>query len=191
MGENKDIRIDVRIIAATNEPLINMVKESKFRDDLYHRINEFKIKVPPLRERPGDILIFADHFRKLSNDQLDRSVEGFTDPAKEMITRYAWEGNLRELRNVIKRSVLLCRDSMIDIQHLPEELSSQKPAGEGKTYVPSDASLKEASHQAEKQVILEALRKANFNKSRAAKLLEIDRKTLYNKINKLDIELEE
>ncbi len=188
VGENKDIRIDVRIIAASNEPLINMVKDNKFRDDLYHRINEFKIKVASLRERPDDILVFADYFREIANDELDKSIEDFSDDAKKLLLNYKWLGNLRELKNVIKRSILLCESANIEARHLPDELSKETPVINNIAKKKSDINLKEASHQAERQVIIDALHKANFNKSKAAKILNIDRKTLYNKINQLNID---
>ena len=188
VGENKDIRIDVRIIAATNEPLVNMVKENNFRDDLYHRINEFKIKVPPLRERPEDIVVFADYFREQANDELDKSVKDFDDEVKKILQNYEWMGNLRELRNVVKRSVLLCDNEVVESIHIPDEIRCPGHFSEESTDPRSDVDLKEASHHAERQVILDALHKADFNKSRAAKILKIDRKTLYNKINKFNID---
>lgn len=190
VGENRDIRIDVRIIAASNQPLINMVKDNKFRDDLYHRLNEFKIEVPPLNQRPEDILVFAEHFREMSNEELDKSVKGFTDEAKHMLEQYIWLGNLRELKNVIKRSVLLCQSDNIDTSDLPDDLKADKRI-KVKDTAKSKVSLKEASHLAERQVIMDALERANYNKSKAARLLKIDRKTLYNKLNLLGIDTNE
>ncbi len=187
VGENKDIRIDVRIIAATNEPLVNMVKENSFRDDLYHRINEFKIKVPPLRERPDDIIVFADFFREVANEELDKSVEGFDEEVKKTLQKYVWMGNLRELKNVVKRSILLCDKPLIEKHHLPDELNQAPGFFDDMQSSSNEADLRKASHQAEKQVILDALHKADYNKSKAAKILKIDRKTLYNKINKFQI----
>lgn len=186
VGENKDIRIDVRIIAASNVPLIEMVNENKFRDDLFHRINEFKITVPPLNGRPEDIMVFADHFRKEANEELDRSVKGFSREAEKLLTEYRWIGNLRELKNVVKRSVLLCRSEIIDAMHLPEEVRHNKH--ELEIPVRSAVSLREAVSQAERQAILNALKRAGNNKSKAAKLLQVDRKTLYNKLGDLDID---
>ncbi len=188
VGENKDIRIDVRIIAASNEPLINMVKDNKFRDDLYHRINEFKVKVPPLRERPDDILIFADYFREKANEELDKAVSSFTRDAEKTLTSYDWMGNLRELRNVVKRTVLLCDSDAADRKHLPDELRNIRSIENTYKTNKSDENLREASLRAEQQVIMDALRKANYNKSKAAKLLKVDRKTLYNKINRFGID---
>jgi two-component system response regulator HydG len=190
VGENRDIRIDVRIIAASNQPLINLVKEKKFRDDLFHRLNEFKIEVPPLNKRPEDILVFADHFLKQSNDELDKFVKGFSDEVKNVLEQHIWLGNLRELKNIVKRSVLLCQSDYIEASDLPDEIRSEGKI-KAKDRVKPKVTLKEASHDAEREVIIEALERTNFNKSKAAKLLKIDRKTLYNKLNSLGIDPKE
>lgn len=187
VGENKNIKIDVRIIAASNEPLINMVNENKFREDVYHRINEFKIVVPPLRERREDIIVFADHFRNNANEELNKSVSGFSNEAKRNLKNYNWNGNLRELKNVVKRSVLLCYGNTIEKEHLPYELTEQNLIDPITTDSKAE-NLKEASENAEVQIIIDALRKTNNNKSEAARLLNIDRKTLYNKISKFKID---
>lgn len=184
VGENKDIRVDVRIIAASNIPLINLVEEKKFRDDLFHRINEFKITVPPLNRRPEDIMLFAEHFREKANDELDKSVKTFSPAVKKRLLGHSWMGNLRELNNVVKRAVLLCQQEEISIEHLPDDILTKTRKV---SLSPAEASLKEASHFAERQVIIDALRKAKYNKTKAAKILQIDRKTLYNKLSRLNI----
>jgi two-component system response regulator HydG len=186
VGENKDICVDVRIIAASNIPLVNLVRENKFREDLFHRINEFKITVPPLNERPEDIMVFANHFMEEANEELDRDVKGFSEEVKNLLMGYAWIGNLRELRNVVKRAVLLCRDEIIRTTHLPDEITKN----DGKELAAgTPVSLKDAVRQAEKKAVLNALKRAGNNKTRAAQLLHIDRKTLYNKLSDLDIDL--
>lgn len=184
VGENKDIRVDVRIIAASNIPLINLVEEKKFRDDLFHRINEFKITVPPLNRRPEDIMMFAEHFREKANDELDKSVKTFSPAVKKRLRGHSWMGNLRELNNVVKRAVLLCQQEEINIEHLPDDILTKTRKVSASI---TEASLKEASHFAERQVIIDALRKAKYNKTKAAKILQIDRKTLYNKLSRLNI----
>lgn len=189
VGENKDIHIDVRIIAASNEPLIHLAQENKFREDLYHRINEFKIKVPPLRERTDDILIYAEHFRDIANDELNKSVKGFTEEAQSILENYEWLGNLRELRNIVKRAVLLCRSDTIDISNLPLELKKKNALNATNEKKESSETLKDVSHHAERKAIIDALKKANYNKSKAARILQIDRKTLYNKINRFNIHI--
>lgn len=190
VGENKNIEIDVRIIAASNEPLLNMVKENKFRDDLYHRINEFKINVPPLRERSKDILIFAEKFREEANEELEKDVQGFSKEVKSIFMNHRWLGNFRELRNMIKRAVLLAKSDEVLVEDLPEDMLGIDSAYEYAS-IEGDKSgnLKEAAVSAEKKVILNTLEKADYNKSKAAKLLNIDRKTLYNKLKQFGIAL--
>lgn len=189
VGGTKDIKTDVRIIVATNEPLKKAVKENTFREDLFHRINEFRLQVAPLRERQEDIPLFAHHFLTLSNKELNKNVEEFDKDVMEVLKHYTWSGNLRELRNVIKRAVLLSPDKTATMAALPEEVK------EGKSdLVFSDENghcendLKAASYNAEYQVIKSALDEAENNKTKAAKLLKIDRKTLYNKMKALNIE---
>lgn len=190
LGENKNIEVDVRIIAASNKPLKELVESGKFRMDLYHRINEFNLKVPSLRERAEDIMLYAKHFLELSNHELEKSVKGFSPEAIRIFERNSWSGNLRELHNMVRRSVLLSREDYVGNEHLPEELlknNDHYTADEVDTQK-NEINLKEASNQVERQVIIDALYKANFNKSKAAKILNIDRKTLYNKINKFEID---
>jgi len=199
VGGNKDIDIDVRIIIASNEQLWDLARAGKFREDLYHRFNEFSISVPSLRERKEDIMIFAHHFLKLTNDELGKNVKGFSNEVQDILNNYIWYGNLRELKNVIKRATLLCDGEIIEAKTLPFEISNfyklqfespaanDKPAGaqvagNGATAVSYENKLKSANLDAEYEVILDALKQANFNKSKAAKLLNVDRKTLYNKM---------
>lgn len=193
VGDGKSINIDVRIIAATNEDLINNVEDKGFREDLYHRLNEFKIILPPLRERKDDILSFVNHFIHLSNNELDKNVKGYDKSIEPILLSYPWHGNLRELKNVIKRGILLTQSDMLTIDCLPEEIKSYNAhsAVNGHSQdEPFDAfGLKRASMEAEKEVILNALAQANFNKTKAAKILNIDRKTLYNKIKQYHIDL--
>ncbi|TRX60489.1 sigma-54-dependent Fis family transcriptional regulator [Fulvivirga sp. M361] len=192
LGSNKDISIDVRVIVATNENLREAVRDHKFREDIYHRLNEFKIELSPLRERPEDVLVFAEHFLKVANDSLDKNVQSFSKATQDKLTSYYWHGNLRELQNVIKRAVLLCDQDVIKPEHLPEELVhpefmqmsvSDSVRNEG------DENLKGAAKNAQRAVILDALKKAGYNKTKAAKALNIDRKTLYNKLKAYDISI--
>ncbi len=188
VGDDRNIPVDVRIIVATNEDLKDSVKENDFREDLYHRVNEFKINLPPLRERREDILIFANFFMNQANEDLDKNVQTFNEEVTEMLQDYPWYGNLRELKNLIKRSVLLAKGSEITTRCFPEEFHQE--VANAKPLKKQDKSgLKSASIEAEKDIILKALEEANYNKSKAAKLLNIDRKTLYNKINQFKINL--
>lgn len=180
VGGNKDIPVDVRIIVATNEDLLKTVKNGTFREDLYHRLNEFKIIVNPLRERKEDLPVFAHRFLEMANDELDKNIMGFDADVMQRFLSYPWTGNLRELKNVVKRSVLLAKGSKINMNCLPQEIlhASLNGATEHRETV----DLKIISEQVEREKIIEALEKSKYNKSKAAKLLNIDRKTLYNKI---------
>jgi two-component system response regulator HydG len=202
VGGTKDIELDVRIIIASNEKLWDATRKGKFREDLYHRFNEFSIDVPPLRQRPDDIMLFANHFLEQTNSELGKNLKRFSAEVENIFRNYVWYGNLRELKNVIKRATLLSDGEQVEASSLPFEIShynklqfdkQPEPAAvhtvpntiEDLTETPrtiSETTLKGASIDAEYEMILRALKKVNFNKSKAAKLLNIDRKTLYNKM---------
>lgn len=186
IGANKHIKVDVRVIAATNDELIGNATEGNFREDLYHRINEFEIMVPPLRERGSDLFIFTDHFIKDANIELEKHVSGFNEEVKEIFESYDWPGNIRELKNVIKRMVLLTDGPVSEISSLPDYMVySAKNKDEGHLETGDDLKSKSEAH--EKKLIIEVLQKVKYNKSKAAQLLNIDRKTLYNKLEKYNI----
>jgi two-component system response regulator HydG len=199
VGGNKDIDLDVRIIVASNEKLWDSARKGKFREDLYHRFNEFSIEVPALRERRGDIMLFAKHFLKVTNAELEKNVKGFSKEVEQIFEAYPWYGNLRELKNVVKRATLLTDGELIEAKSLPFEIAHFSKLQFDKPGVDADEEddddedfsssgvsyenkLKSANIDAEYEVILGALKQANYNKSKAAKLLNIDRKTLYNKM---------
>ncbi len=191
VGSSKTISVDVRIICASNSDLLEASDGGHFREDLYHRINEFKLELPPLRDRGDDILIFAKHFLEEANGELNKKVKDFDEKVIAAFRSYPWYGNLREMRNVIKRSVLVSRTDLVTTSALPEELKSEYDS-QAETIITNDKSslnLKTASEIAEKNVVEQALKEANYNKSLAAKILKIDRKTLYNKIERYGIEL--
>lgn len=188
VGDTKSIPVDLRFIAATNSNLKDQAIKKSFREDLYHRINEFKLELPPLRERGDDILLFAQKFLEQANADLNKSVVGFDDEVKEVFKNYSWYGNLRELRNVIKRSVLVTKQDIITAVCLPEEIINDKQSKPIIKKQPSVLNLRDAAQMAEKETIENALKEVNNNKSEAARLLSIDRKTLYNKIRELGIE---
>lgn len=189
VGDTKPIPVDVRIISATNSDLLKAAGDGHFREDLYHRINEFKLELPPLRKRGDDIIIFANHFLQEANSDLEKDVKGFDDRVVAAFKNYSWYGNLRELRNIIKRSVLITQGDFVGLHALPEELIEKHVTHSGHTEHFSDTfDLKTAALRAERVVIERALQKANNNKSLAAKLLKIDRKTLYNKMHQLGME---
>lgn len=181
VGSNKEIEVDIRVIVATNEDLSHAVKEGEFREDLYHRLNEFSIKVPPLRNRIEDLMLFANHFLEESNTELEKHVVGFADEVLEAFKKYNWPGNLRELKNMVKRSVLLSQSDMITLDVLPNDIA----------YASHNAKQTYGlfKNQNEQELILDALEKANGNKAKAARMLSIDRKTLYNKLKQYDISL--
>lgn len=184
IGSNKQVKIDVRIIAATNDDLLNSVSRGEFREDLYHRLNEFKIHVPALRNRESDLQVFLYHFINLANAELDRNVKTLSTEVAHIFQTYDWPGNLRELKNVIKRMVLLTRGEEAGIESLPDEMI----ASLNQAPKPSGTDLKALNEANEKELIKETLRKVRYNKTQAAKLLNIDRTTLYNKMEKYQIE---
>lgn len=193
IGSNKEVPVDVRVLVATNESLKEAVQRDEFREDIYHRLNEFKIELAPLRERPGDVEVFANHFLKESNQQLNKTVKAFDHKCLQVLKAHTWHGNLRELKNVIKRSVLLCQLEQIETQHLPQEILAPDDQGTGSMMVsfngelPKD--LKSVVEAAEKKAIMEVLRHTGNNKSKTADLLKVDRKTLYNKLKAYNINI--
>lgn len=178
LGSTKEIDVDIRLVCATNENLEKAVAEGTFREDLYHRINEFTIYMPALKDRGTDIFLFANLFLRLANEELGRNIIGFDAKASEMLMRYEWPGNLRELNNVVKRSVLLCRGDKIGVEQLNMSMTNTSTK-------PKELSLHNINE--EKERILSALRSCGGNKSKAAILLGVDRKTLYNKLQKYGI----
>ena len=177
VGGTKEIDIDIRLVCATNENLEEAVSEGRFREDLYHRINEFTIYMPKLSERGSDLFLFADLFIRHANEELNRNVEGFDSGAAEMLASHLWPGNLRELNNVVKRAVLLTRGSQITTAELTLAMGQ----------IRTDNVLQLHDEDTERQRIITALQQTNGNKAKAARLLGVDRKTIYNKIEKLGI----
>jgi two-component system response regulator HydG len=202
VGGVKDIDLDVRIIVASNEKLWEASKRGKFREDLFHRFNEFNITIPPLRDRKEEIIMFAIHFLSFTNKELRKHIRGFSSEVEEIFRNYVWYGNLRELKNVVKRAALLTDGDYIEARSLPFEITnfskllfektpvtpSQVQFQLTKPQIPesrtmlNETTLKAVSIDAEYEMILEALKQTNFNKSKAARFLHIDRKTLYNKM---------
>lgn len=177
VGGTQEIPIDIRLVCATNENLEEAVGEGRFREDLYHRINEFTIYMPKLSERGSDLFLFADLFIRHANEELNRTVEGFDSDAAEQLASHSWPGNLRELNNVVKRAVLLTRGNKITTAELTQAMGQ----------IRTDNVLQLHDEDTERQRIITALQQTNGNKAKAARLLGIDRKTIYNKIEKLGI----
>ncbi|MDQ3046225.1 MAG: sigma-54 dependent transcriptional regulator [Bacteroidota bacterium] len=195
VGSQKETNIDVRIIVASNEKLSEAVSKGKFREDLYHRFNEFSIDLPSLRERLDDILVFANFFLNNAKSDLNKDIDGFVPEVEKVFIEYNWPGNLREMNNVIKRAALLANKNSITLETLPQEIVFQSKFNMSEDRVEHKNSiankglpeLKSAALNAEYEKILEVLRKVNFNKSKAAIMLNIDRKTLYNKMKTFNL----
>lgn len=191
IGSTKEIDLDVRIIVATNENLAVAIQNGKFREDLYHRFNEFSIALPPISKREKDILVFAKYFLEMANGELNKNIQGFSTEVEECFLTYNWPGNVRELKNVVRRATLLTEGQVIQLKALPLEISTYAKASAleytvHRTEKPKD--LKNAAQEAEYDAILKVLREVNFNKTKAAKLLNIDRKTLYNKMKAINLD---
>lgn len=214
IGSTKEIPLDVRIIVASNERLLAAARQGHFREDLYHRFNEFSLEVPPLRERREDILLFAERFLADTAHELGKSISGFTDDVAQIFLQYPWYGNVRELKNVIKRATLLTDGAWVEAKTLPFEIAhfsklslsddvpellqpsaAMRPPTEPlptetvppQNTIPPKTDLKTAAGLAEYEAIVRVLQEAHYNKSKAAELLGIDRKTLYNKLKTYNI----
>ena len=182
LGATKSIRVDVRIVAATNQDLGHMVKEKRFREDLYYRLNVITLNVPPLRERREDVRVLAQHFLRIYAAKNNRTLEGFTDEAMRRLEAYAWPGNVRELENVVERGVVLARGALIDTDELPEEIAGATPLPEGVLTVRIGTPLAEVGAR-----LLDAtLRATKGNKTLTAKLLGIDPRTVSRKLERQD-----
>lgn len=183
VGATKEIDVDVRLVTATNEDLQAAIAKGTFREDLYHRLNEFTLQMPALHERGGDILLFANFFLRQANRELDRNVEGFDAESQRILMDYAWPGNLRQLKNLVKRATLLAADTLIHPRDFADGLTqASAPADEAAPQAQAPASLHLRNSDEERERIIEALQQTKYNKSKAAQLLGVDRKTLYNKI---------
>jgi two-component system, NtrC family, response regulator HydG len=194
VGSNKDITTDTRVIVASNENLQEAYKKGKFREDLYHRFNEFSISIPPLRERKEDIVLFADFFLKKVSAELNKKLDGFDEEVEELFLNYDWPGNLREFRNVIRRAGLLSTSGKITANVLPWEIIGNPSKQNNNPVLPATREmisgsvkqpvmdLRDAAYRAEYETIMNVLKEVKFNKTKAAEILKIDRKTLYNKI---------
>lgn len=223
IGGNKEIALDVRIIVASNERLLEASKKGKFREDLFHRFNEFSIDMPALRERKEDIILFAQQFLQQTAQELQRNIGGFTPEVEQLFLNYPWYGNIRELKNVIKRATLLTDGALVEAKSLPFEIThyarlgleekneapvfelvsapqateerpqaattvpSANPSIPETTPIPAHTDLKSIAQGAEYQMIMQVLYQTRFNKSKAAQVLGIDRKTLYNKLRLYNI----
>jgi two-component system, NtrC family, response regulator HydG len=192
VGSQKVIPVDIRIVVASNKSLKESVANGTFREDLYHRLNEFSINIPPLRKRKSEIEFYANHFLNENRLVAEKQISGIEPDVIDLMKQHDWPGNLRELNNVIKRSVLLCKGPKITRKCLPPDFGEKSDPIRSAfptphTTTPGNRDLKESSAKAEKQAILKALKAANYNKTETARRLGIDRKTLYNKLKRYNI----
>ena len=181
IGSSKEIEVDIRVLAATNEDLLAAVGKGEFREDLYHRLNEFSIKVPSLSERKDDLMIFASYFLEKANEKLHKNVQGFTEKAVQKMLLYTWGGNLRELSNTVKRAALLTQGDYITENELPEPVITET------RHFPTER-FSFSTKENERELIISALHETHNNKTEAAKLLGFTRKTLYNKLKAYNID---
>jgi two-component system response regulator HydG len=197
IGSTKEIDLDVRIIIATNENLLEAINKGRFREDLYHRFNEFTIYMPPLRERGNDIILLAEHFLKMANIELNRNVTSFAPEVLECFMNYRWHGNIREMKNIVRRAALITEGDQITVKALPLEISNYKMGYEltPHHHAADNVEIKEAPRndlknialEAEYDTILRVLKEVSYNKTKAAEILNIDRKTLYNKMKAINL----
>ncbi len=201
VGDTRTMRVDVRIIAATNRRLADLVKQGTFREDLYYRLNVIALRLPPLRERKSDLPLLIDHFIQRNSRAMGKAVTGVTSDALEVLTTCQWPGNVRQLENVIERAVVLAQHAKLDAEDLPEEIrfrsnaTSMAVEDQEEEAATAEAAaddrqpaLKEAMKTPERDLILKVLAEVRWNRSEAAKRLGIHRSTLYHKIRQLGID---
>ncbi len=200
IGGKKEINLDIRVITATNVDLKESVKKSEFREDLYHRINEFYIELPPLRKRNGDIELLINHFIIKYDKKYDKKVKHVSNDVMNFLTSYSWPGNVRELENVIKHSVIMCESETIEMNDLPKSLIKNKDFASEKVddltnfefkdeeILPIKDIMDKIKGDIERKIIIKALTRYKWNKTKVAEILQIDYKTLYNKIKEYKIE---
>jgi two-component system response regulator HydG len=182
LGGTKSLKVDVRVIAATNQDVAQMVKDKRFREDLYYRLNVITIRVPPLRERREDVRLLAQHFVSFYAAKNNRNLEGLSEEAIKRLEAYAWPGNVRELENVIERGVVLASGPLIDVPDLPEEVSGATPIPEGVLTIRIGTPLAEV----QQRLLDETLRITRGNKTLTARLLGIDPRTVSRKLERLE-----
>ena len=191
VGGTKTHKVDVRLILATNEDLEELVRQGRFRQDLYYRINVITITQPPLRERVGDIPLLVEHFIGEMNERNGKNVERFDEAAIQVMQRYHWPGNVRELVNVVERAVVLAQGSVVNVDDLPETLRREDPNRNTVELTGSPGSLRNALVAPERQIILNALEQHGWNRQKTAAALGVNRTTLYKKMKKYDITFEQ
>ncbi len=200
VGDTRTMRVDVRIIAATNRKLPELVTQGKFREDLYYRLNVIAMRLPPLRDRKSDLPLLIQHFIDRASRAMGKTVAGVTEETQRVLISYGWPGNIRELENVMERAVILAKRPKLDVEDLPDELRFQSDGTsmavadqeeEAQTEEAAEQTttlLKDALKMPERELILKVLAEVRWSRSEAAKRLGIHRSTLYHKIRKLGIQ---
>jgi two-component system response regulator HydG len=188
LGGTRTIRVDVRIVAATNRDIAQMVRDKRFREDLYYRLNVITITLPPLRDRPEDVPLLAQHFLRHYAAKNNRRLEGLTAEALQRLEGYAWPGNVRELENVIERGVVLARGSLVEVTDLPEEIGKAPTLDQVSRAIGSLVRLATPLAEVERRMLEETLRSAGGNKTLTAKLLGIDVRTVARKLERQEDE---
>jgi transcriptional regulator with PAS, ATPase and Fis domain len=188
VGGEREIKVEIRIIAATNKDLETMVKEGFFRKDLYYRLKVMVVEMPPLRDRLEDILLLSNLFVEENNKEYKKSIRGFSEEAKKLMIQYPWPGNVRELKNVIERAMILSDQDVITPKHLPFELKqTEKHLGDGEHEI-SETTPDMSLESMERIHLSKVLKRLDWNKSKASKTLGISRATLRAKIRKYNLE---
>ena len=189
VGSSKTIKVDVRVIAATNQHLEELIEKKMFREDLYYRLNVLPIEVPPLCDRSDDVPLLVHHFIDIANQEMDTRIDGITEGAMKLLVGYAWPGNVRELENMVERIVILRRDGEITSDDLPDQFHLRSEKKSAAPHVPSEGIMfNEVISDLETDLILQALEQTHWNKNRAAQLLGLNRTTLLEKIKKKGLE---
>jgi Nif-specific regulatory protein len=183
LGGTETVRVNVRLIAATNVDLEQAIAASQFREDLYYRLNVFTIFMPPLRERKSDILLLADHFLEKFSHEHGKRIKRISTPAIDMLTSYHWPGNVRELENIIERAVLVCETNVIHGHHLPPTLQTAEGSG-----TVTRLSLDAAVEAYERDIIQDALKSSRGNRKKAARLLDTTERIIGYKVKKYGID---
>lgn len=188
VGDTSTVKVDVRVIAATNQDLKDLIKEGQFREDLYYRLNVIPVNIPPLRERKDDIPFLAEHFLQNSNQRAKgKEIKEVSSEVMDLFANYGWPGNVRELENVIERAVILCKGKTIEKEDLPDFFHEVKIKEHQEAAVSGNLPLKDAMRSSEKKIIEEALHKCGGNRRKAAEMLGINRTTLYNKMKEYNL----
>lgn len=185
VGDTETVKVDVRVIAATNQDLTQLIESGKFRKDLYYRLNIISIEVPPLRDRKEDIPLLVEEFIKKHSSHTRKKIEGLSRQAKAVLMDYDWPGNIRELENVLERAIILTKDSILTPEDFPDSL--HKPSMSGAISGNGKRRLKDALKDPEREIIVQALKNADGNRNEAAKILGINRTTLYKKMRKFNL----